>query len=92
MNDLAPIALLLLTLAFYLGAWLKLLFKAFADDWRWGMALLLLNQPLNIPAICYLYFVQQKRQSRYLIALFAPYPALALLLARFIDWPQVIGN
>jgi hypothetical protein len=92
MSDIAPIILLLLSLAFYFWAWLKILFKAFADDWRWGWAVLLLNQPFNIPALAYLYIVQQERRSRYVVALFAPYLALALLLARFLDWPQILGN
>ena len=92
MLDILLFALFALACVFYLWAWLRILHKAFAAHWRWGWAVLLFNVPLNIPALAYLYIAHQRHQGRYILGLFAPYLALAVLLLRLIDWPQLLSG
>ena len=86
MIDLALIVLFGVSLVFYFWAWLRIVHKAFARHWGWGLAVLLLNQPFNLAAISYLYVEHLKHQTRYIVSLFAPYAATLLVLWRIVDW------
>ena len=89
MIDLGILLLFLLSWVIYLYAWIRLVVKAFKRDARWGWPLLLLNQPLNIPAILFLLFSYQRHHWRYLFALFAPYLMIVLVFWRYVDWTTV---
>ena len=60
------------------------------ENARWGWAVLLLNQPFNIPATMYLLFAHRKHHWRYALAMFAPYAAGLLVAWRYVDWTTLL--